>query len=329
MINTTERNITATLSTHLSLSNLKAKKRPQGNGRGKRAKFAFVQDNGEDKQRWKKETSPRVSGAFRLIDETGYCLWANAPEDFKRNKNSAFVTAIPTAGQKGKCTFWKKEASGDGWNIVMARPGTKQGQSKYSNMNGWGLAVLGWCNGGDCELGADRMYLALHKKEKKFSIWTSRIFAAPPSYLYTLEHGDDNDTADGNDTADANSTDNATDTSAAGSTPATPAPAAPAAGAAAGGAAAPANATNGTNASKKSKSKKKKAKKLPEPNAGDNSDDDAAGKDLSWDIDPDEDFDDYEFREKIEHASEMHELPAGFLHVKFLKWLHLFNGDDE
>ena len=96
MINTTERNITASLSTHLDLTNLKAKKRPAGNGRDKKAKFAFVQDNGNATQRWKKETHPKVQGGFRLIDETGYCLWANAPQDFKRNKNSAFITAIPS-----------------------------------------------------------------------------------------------------------------------------------------------------------------------------------------------------------------------------------------
>jgi hypothetical protein len=97
MINTTERNITAAISTHLNLDNIDKKvKRPAGNCRGKRAKFAFVQDNGNQPQRWKKETHPKVSGGFRLIDETNYCLWANAPQDFKRNKASAFVTAIPT-----------------------------------------------------------------------------------------------------------------------------------------------------------------------------------------------------------------------------------------
>jgi len=71
---------------------------------------------------------------------------------------------VAVQGRKGVCTFWNKVESGEGWNIVMARPGIKQGQGKYSNMNGWGLAVLGWCKGGDCELGADRMYLTLHKK---------------------------------------------------------------------------------------------------------------------------------------------------------------------
>jgi len=153
MINTTERNITATISSHLNLNNLKAKKRPAGNGRNKRQKFAFVQDNGDAKQKWKKETHPSVPGAFRLVDETNYCLWANNPQDFKRHKSSAFVTTIP--GQKKKCTFWELKQSGDGWNIVMARPGLKQGQGKYSNMNGWGLMVAGWCKKGDCSLGPD------------------------------------------------------------------------------------------------------------------------------------------------------------------------------
>ena len=116
-------------------------------------------------QRWKKETHPKVSGAFRLIDETGYCLFANNPKDFKRHKSSAYVTALNPTGKKGRCTFWTKKESGEGWNIVMARPGTAGNQKqKFGYMNGWGLAVLGWCKGGDCELGADRMYLTLHKK---------------------------------------------------------------------------------------------------------------------------------------------------------------------
>lgn len=326
MINTTERNITATLSTHLDVANpTKKVKRPAGNCRGKRSKFAFVQDNGDAKQMWKKETHPKVQGAFRLVDETNYCLWASQPQDFKRNKNSAFVTAIP--GQKGKCTFWEKHQSGDGWNIVMARPGIKNGQQKYANMNGWGLAVLGWCRGGDCELGPDRMYLAMHKKERKWSIWTSRIFATPPEIIWMFDHPEGNETDDANATADGNSTENATDTApAAAST--TAAPAAPAAPAAS-GAAAQGNATNGTNGTNKSKKPKKKGKKkLPEPYAGDNSDDDAAGADLTWDIDEDEDFSEYEWREKVQHASEMYELPAGYLHVKFLKWLKLFDDDE-
>jgi len=118
MINTTERNITATLSTHLSLGETKTAKRPKGNMRNKKQKFAFVQDNGDEKQRWKKETHPKVPGAFRLVDETGSCLWANNPQDFKRHKKSAYVVSVK--GRKGVCTFWEKHESpnGEGWNIV-------------------------------------------------------------------------------------------------------------------------------------------------------------------------------------------------------------------
>jgi len=207
----------------------------------------------------------------------------------------------------------------------MLRPGLKGGQSKYANMNGWGLAVLGWCKGGDCELGPDQMYLALHKKEKKFSIWTSRIFATPPEVFWEFEHLDDFNDSEGLNDTDSNSTDNATATAPAApaAAPAAAAPATPAAASSAEG-----NSTNGTNASKKKKAKKPKKKKLPVPYAGDNSDDDAAGADLSWDIDEEEDFGDYEWRDKINHATEMYELPGGFMHVKFLKWLKLFDDDE-
>ena len=299
MINTTERNITATISSHLSLGASKTAKRPAGNKRNNRQKYAFVQDNGSEKQRWKKETHKRAPGAFRLIDETGNCLWANAPKDFKRNKNSAYVVSVK--GRKGVCTFWEKKQSGEGWNIVMSRPGTKSGQDKYAFMNGWGLAVLGWCKPGDCELGPDRMYLALHSKAKKHSIFTSAIFAAPANVTASLAS---NDTA--NDTLDDNST-AANDTNATDATPAAaPAAATPAAAPAAGGAAAaPAgNASNSTNATKKNKSKKAKKKALPEPYAGDNSDDEAAGQDLSYDIDEEDEFEGLEGKEKVAKALE-------------------------
>jgi hypothetical protein len=294
--------------------------------RNKRQNFAFVQDNGDAKQMWKKETHARAPGAFRLIDETGYCLWANSPQDFKRGKSSSFVVSLK--GRKGKCTFWEKKQSGDGWNIVMSRPGTKNGQSKFANMNGWGLAVHGWCKGGDCELGPDQMYLALHKKERKWSIFTSRIFAAPANVTaFITSNATLNDTVeDDNDTADANATDNATAPAA----PAAPAaaPAAPATPAAGGATAAPANATNGTNASNKTKAKKSKKKKLPEPYAGDNSDDEAEGKDLSYDIDEEEDYEGLEPKEIVNKASEMYELPGGYMHVKWLKWFKLFDDDE-
>lgn len=41
-------------------------------------------------------------------------------------------------------------------------------------MNGWGLAVLGWR--ADNELGEDKVYLVLHKKPTKWSVWASAIF---------------------------------------------------------------------------------------------------------------------------------------------------------
>lgn len=139
----------------------------------------------------------------------------------------------------------------------MARPGIKNGQGKYSNMNGWGLAVLGWCKRGDCELGADRMYLVLHKKQKKFSIWKSPIFAAPPMVIWSWEHDDmdmNESLADGNATG-GNETNSTSSGDAAPAAPAAPAaaPAAPAAGGAA--AADTGNSTNKTNSTKKPKKK--------------------------------------------------------------------------
>jgi len=58
---------------------------------------------------------------WRLVDTTGHCLAALNPQDFKRNKLSTYVVSVHN--DKQKCTFWKKAASADGWNIVMARPG--------------------------------------------------------------------------------------------------------------------------------------------------------------------------------------------------------------
>lgn len=249
----------------------------------------------------------------------------------KRGKSSSFVVSVK--GAKGKCTFFEKVQKGDGWNILQARPGMNGKQKQFSNMNGWGLAVLGWCKGGDCELGEDKSYLVLHKNAKKHSIFTSRIFAAPANVTLALTSNVTvNDTDDENDTADANATDNATAPAAGALLPvAAPATApAPAATPAAGGAAASGNATNGTNASNKTNATKKpKKKKLPEPKAGDNSDDEAEGKDLSYDIDEDEDFEGLDMREKIDKATNWYILDAGFIHVKWLKWLHLFNDDDE
>ena len=77
---------------------------------------------------------------WRLVDTTGHCLTANNPSDFKRNKISSYLTSV--YGNKKVCTFWKKQQSGDGWNIVMARPGLGAGQKKFAFQSGWGLSIL-------------------------------------------------------------------------------------------------------------------------------------------------------------------------------------------
>jgi hypothetical protein len=78
------------------------------------------------------------------------------------------------------------------------------------------------------------MYLAVHKKSIKWSIFTSRIFAAPGNVTYAIQNNITfNDTDDDNDTADANDTGDANDTAPAAPAAATPAPAAPPAGGAA------------------------------------------------------------------------------------------------
>ena len=165
----------------------------------------------------------------------------------------------------------------------MARQGLSTERGKYAHMEGWGLAVLGWKK--DNELGEGKVYLALHKKSKKHSIWSSAIFGAPHTVTANLTataaalnatNATDNDTDDANDTANATA-------SAAPATPPPAAPAAPATPPAAG--AAPANATNATNASNKTnKSKNATKKALPTPYEGDDSDDDNAKLDLSFDI---------------------------------------------
>jgi hypothetical protein len=175
----------------------------------------------------------------------------------------------------------------------MARQGLSTERGKYAYMNGWGLAVLGWKK--DTELGEGKVYLALHKNPKKFSIWSSAIFGAPQNVTanITATAALNTTNATDNDTDDANDTANATAPAAA---PATPPPAAPAAPATPAGAAAPANATNATNASNKTnKSKNATKKALPTPYEGDDSDDDNAKKDLSFDInDEDEEGDEDE-----------------------------------
>ena len=79
-ISTTETNITSTLSTHLNMNNHNSPKRPRGNKRRRMAKFAFVQDNGDDKQKWKKQFHrSQPADTFRLVDKTNHCLVANDP----------------------------------------------------------------------------------------------------------------------------------------------------------------------------------------------------------------------------------------------------------
>jgi hypothetical protein len=179
----------------------------------------------------------------------------------------------------------------------MAKQGLSTERGKYAYMEGWGLAVLGWNRGGDNELGEGKVYLVLHKKTNKHSIWSSAIFGAPQNVTanITATAAALNATnATENDTDDANDTANATAPAAAPATPPPAAPAAPATPPAAG--AAPANATNATNTSNKTnKSKNATKKALPTPYEGDDSDDDNAPKDLSFDInDEDEEADEDE-----------------------------------
>jgi len=79
-ISTTETNITSTISTHLIMSKPNSPKRPKGNKRRNGAKYAFVQDNGDVKQKWKKQRHPsQPADTFRLVDQTNHCLVANDP----------------------------------------------------------------------------------------------------------------------------------------------------------------------------------------------------------------------------------------------------------
>jgi hypothetical protein len=213
----------------------------------------------------------------------------------------------------------------------LANKGLGQEKGKFNYMFGWGLAVLDHMKG-DKELGPEYSYLVLHKKSSKWSVWGGGILALPANVTANISAA-----AVANDTElnDTNAT-NATNASAA-ATPATPAaapaapaaPATPAAGAAAAGNSS--NASNATNAS--NKTNKTKKKKLPEPYAGDDSDDDDARSiDLTVDIDNSEEFEDDEdatMKEKIEKASAMYELSGGFVHVKWLKWLKLFDTDTD
>jgi len=130
---TVEPYIKASISTHRDLNNHNAYKRPKGNKRYQKQKFAFVQDNDwiGYEQKWMLERhKTQDKKVWRLVDTTNHCLVANNPQDFMRNKISSYVTSV--YGKKEACTFWKKVQSGDGWNIVMARPGLGAGQKKHA-----------------------------------------------------------------------------------------------------------------------------------------------------------------------------------------------------
>jgi len=210
----------------------------------------------------------------------------------------------------------------------MARQGLSTERGKYAYMNGWGLAVLGWKL--DTELGEGKVYLALHKNPKKFSIWSSAIFGVPQNVTANITAAALNATnSTDNDTDDANDTANATAPAAA---PATPPPAAPAAPATP-AAAAPANATNATNASNKTnKSKNATKKALPTPYEGDDSDDDNAKKDLSFDIndeDEGEGDEDETIKDKLMRVTNYYEIAGGYLHFKWFKNIKLFDSDTD
>jgi len=79
------------------LNNHNAYKRPKGNKRFQKQKFAFVQDNDwiGYEQKWMLERhKTQVKTIWRLVDTTGHCLAANNPQDFKRNKISTYVTSV-------------------------------------------------------------------------------------------------------------------------------------------------------------------------------------------------------------------------------------------
>ena len=298
---TAEPYIKASISTHRDINNLNAYKRPKGNKRYKKQKFAFVQDNDwiGYEQKWMLERHPKQDKKiWKLVDTTGHCLTANNPQDFKRNKISSYVTSV--VDNKKMCTFWKKQASGDGWNIVMARPGMGAKNKKYAFQNGWGLSILN-NKKTDTELGPGTSYLVLHQNQNKFSIWSSKILGAPPQVVnnITVTLNYLNQPVEMNDTNATNSTND--------TAPAAPAPttAAPAAAPAPAATPAPANNTNKSNGTNKTKKPRKmKKRKLPEPFKGresDEEDDHPMNQDRTIDLDDDDDCDDPDesLRDKI------------------------------
>jgi hypothetical protein len=154
-------------------------KRPTGNKRFDKERFAFVQDNdwvGEEQKFKLQRHKTQPNNVWRLVDTTGHCLAAKNPQDFKRNKLSSYVSSV--VGKPSECTFWKKQQSGDGWNLVMARPGLNGRQKKHAFMSGWGLSILN-NKATDQEMGPTTSYLVIHKNPKKWSQWSSKILGAP------------------------------------------------------------------------------------------------------------------------------------------------------
>lgn len=209
----------------------------------------------------------------------------------------------------------------------MANKGTGQERGKYNYMFGWGLAILDHKNT-DKELGPEYSYLTMHKNANKWSIWGGGILAANPGVLANMSAVHVNAT---------NATDNSTNATNATDAPPAAAPAAPAAAPAAPAAPASAAATNSSNASNNTNASNStnatKKKKFPEPYAGDDSDDDdPRSVDLTVDIDNQDEFEEDEdetIREKVMKATATNELVAGYVHVKWLKWLKLFDSDTD
>ena len=87
--------------------------------------------------------------------------------------------------------------------------------------------------------------------------------------------------------------------------------------------------TSASNKTNKSKNATKKA--LPEPYEGDDSDDDNAKKDLSFDInDEDEEADEDEtITSQVMRVTNYYELSGGYLHFKWFKNFKLFDSDTD
>ena len=79
---TEEPYIKASISTYKDLQTKHVEKRPKGNKRYKKQKYAFVQDNDwiGYEQKWMLERhKTQDKKIWRLVDTTGHCLTANNP----------------------------------------------------------------------------------------------------------------------------------------------------------------------------------------------------------------------------------------------------------